>query len=170
VEAFRPPPGADARADVIHNEESIQALPTFDPMEVVGKRFIKEHNGFPHHAKVLEPMEDGTKFLVALGDGEREEIMTYHEIMDLVENQLDDDNESHAWAFETILDHRKKGRKYDILILWTTGEETWEDLSWIGAQDPITVAKYGQAHNLLNKPAWKRFKRMVGQENNLSGC
>jgi hypothetical protein len=164
LETFRPPPGADARADVIHNEESIQALPTFDPMEVVGKRFIKEHNGFPHHAKVLEPMEDGTKFLVALGDGEREEIMTYHEIMDLVENQLDDDNESHAWAFETILDHRKKGRKYDILILWTTGEETWEDLSWIGAQDPITVAKYGQAHNLLNKPAWKRFKRMVGQE------
>ena len=45
-------------------------------MEVVGKRFLKCHNGFPHQAKVLEPMEDGTKFLVALGDGEREEIMT----------------------------------------------------------------------------------------------
>ena len=100
-------------------------------------------------------MEDGTKFLVALGEGEREEIMTYHEIMDLVNSQLDKDNENQSWSFEAILDHRPKKKKNEILVLWTTGEETWEDLSWIGAQDPITVAMYAKAHNLLNKPGWK---------------
>ena len=149
MEAFRPPTGADARVDVIHNEHTTQALPTFDPLEIVGNEFIKEHNGFPHQAQVLEPMEDGTKFLVALGKGEREEIMTYHDIMDIVDSQLDKDNENQAWSFETILDHRIKKRKNEILVLWTTGEETWGDLSWIGAQDPITVAMYAKAHNLL---------------------
>ena len=84
--------------------------------------------------------------------------------MDLVETQLENDNDAQAWSFETILDHRKQNGKWEILVLWTTGEETWEDLSWIGAQDPITVAMYAKAHNLLNKPGWKCFKRMVDQE------
>jgi hypothetical protein len=119
---------------------------------------------FPHQAKVLEPMEDGSKFLVALGDGDREEIMTYHEILDFVETQLEDDNDAQAWSFKTILDHRKQKGKWEILVLWTTGEESWEDLSWIGAQDPITIAKYAKAHSLLNKPGWKQFKKMVNQE------
>jgi hypothetical protein len=52
-------------------------------MDIIGKQFIKTHNGFPHKAEVLQPMEDGTKFLIALGDGEREEILTYNEIMNL---------------------------------------------------------------------------------------
>ena len=58
--------------DAIHNDAFLQLLPTFDPLEIVGKKFIKTHNGFPHQAKVLEPMDDGSKFLVALGDGDRE--------------------------------------------------------------------------------------------------
>ena len=99
MEAFRSPTGTDARVDVVHNEQSVQALPTFDPLEIVGKKLIKKHNGFPHQAQVLEPMEDGTKFLVALGEGEREETVTYHEIMDLDDSQLDKDNENQAWFF-----------------------------------------------------------------------
>ena len=46
---------------------------------------------------------------------------------------------------------------------WTTGEESWEDLNWIASQDPITIATYAQAHNLLEDPGWKRFKRYVDQ-------
>ena len=38
--------------------------------------------------KVIEPLEDGTKYLVALGDGDWEEIMTYNEILNFVENQM----------------------------------------------------------------------------------
>ena len=142
---------------MIHNEQSAQALSTFDPLKIVGKKFIKEYKGFPHQAQVLEPMEDGTKLLISLGEGEREEIMTYHEIMDLVDSQLDKDNENQAWSFEAMLNHRMEKKKTEILVLWTTGEETWEDLSWIGDQDPIAVAMYAKAHNLLNKPGWKSY-------------
>ena len=40
-------------------------------------------------------------------------------------------------------------------MLWTTGEETWKPLKWIGAQDPITIAKYAKEHNLLDEAGWK---------------
>jgi len=165
VEAFRPPLNADARVEDIIASEKTRIFPTIDPNNIVGYQFIKNHNGFPHKAKVIEPMEDGTKYLVALGDGEREEILTYNEILNLVEAQLDESEEEQAWAFEAILDHRKnKKGKYEILVLWTTGEQTWEALAWIGEQDPITVALYGKENNLLGKTGWKRFRRMVNQE------
>lgn len=103
---FRPPANADVCMHMIHNEQSMKTLPTFKPLEVVGKRFLKHHNRFPHQAKVLEPMEDSTKFLVALADGEREKIVTYHEIIDLYKIQLDEVNGNQAWLFEPILAHR----------------------------------------------------------------
>ena len=88
-------------------------------------------------------MEEPGKFLAALGDGEREEIMEYNEIMNFVEDQLSNDEENHAWTFQAILDHRKdKKGKYELLIEWTTGEKTWEPMSSIADQDPVSVAMY----------------------------
>ena len=134
-------------------------------MNIIGYQFVKEHNGFPHKAKVIEALDDGTKYLVSLGDGDREEIMTYNDILNLVENSLSENPDDHAWTFEEILDHRKKARgAYDILVKWTTGEETWEPLTWIGQQDPITVAKYAKACNLLDENGWKRYKRFVDKD------
>ena len=69
------------------------------------------------------------------------------------------------WSYEAILDHRKKKcGVLDILVLWTTGEETLEPLTWIGAQDPITVAKYAKDHKLLDEAGWKRYKRFVDKD------
>ena len=50
------------------------------------------------------------------------------------------------------------------MVQWTTGEETWEPLTWIGGQDPITVAKYAKEHKLLDEAGWKRFKRFVDRD------
>ena len=169
AEVFRPPPALEPRDMVIHNKKdlsqlpSLRELPTFDPQDIIGKKFIKHHNGIPHKAEVLEPMEDGAKFLVALGDGDREEIMTYNDILNLVEEELDEDNE-HVWSFEAVLGHRKHNGILEVKILWTNGDETWENLSHMGNQDPITLALYAKEKNLLGKPGWKRFKRMVGTE------
>ena len=68
-------------------------------------------------------------------------------------NELQQDQEEQTWTFEKILDHRMvKKDKYEVLILWTTGEETWEPLEWIAPQDPVSFAQYGDKQNLLNKP------------------
>ena len=73
-------------------------------------------------------MADGTKFLVGLGDGDHKEIMTYNDILNLVEAELDENNE-HVWSFESVLGHRKHKGILEVKILWTNGDETWENLS-----------------------------------------
>lgn len=93
--------------------------PFIDPLNIIAFQFVKTHNGFPHQAKVIEPLEDGTKYLVAIGEGDREEIMAYIDILNHVENLLSEDDNDHAWSFEAILDHRKKKRgAYEILVQW----------------------------------------------------
>ena len=47
------------------------------------------------------------------------------------------------------------------MIEWENGEITNEPLSVIAADDPVTCALYGDENNLLDKPGWKRFKRIA---------
>ena len=55
--------------------------------------------------------------------------------------------------FEEVLDHRKgKDSKYEVLIKWETGEETWEPLSCMIKQDPKKMAKYAEDQGLLDAP------------------
>ena len=129
---------------------------------MVGFQFVKKHNGFPHKAKVIEELEEPGKFLVGIGDGDREEIMEYNDIMTFVEDQLTQDEDDQAWIFEAILDHRKtKKGKNELLIKWTTEEGTWEPLNVIGQQNPVTVAMYAVDQELLNRTGWRRFQKYV---------
>ena len=88
--------------------------------------------------------------------------MAYNEILDYWETQTSSDPNEKIWTFEEVLDHRKsENGKYQVLIKWSTGEETWEPLSWMGRQDPITVARYAAENDLLNTTQWKRFRPQV---------
>ena len=83
------PPTAGTTIEEINENATAFLMPTIDPNNIVGFQFIKEHNEFPLKAKVLESLDNGSKYLVALGDGDQEEILTYNEIMELVNNELD---------------------------------------------------------------------------------
>src|SRR5215210_256288 len=87
VEVYAPPPNSDARPDPIEISPN-RTFSTVDPQHLIGFQFTKNHNEFPHKAHAIEQLEDKTKYLVSLGDGGREEIMTYNDIMNLVEDQL----------------------------------------------------------------------------------
>ena len=49
-------------------------------------------------------------------------------------------------------------------MLWDDGSETWEDLRAISKDDPVTIAGYAKANELLDTPGWKRFKRLAQRE------
>ena len=54
------------------------------------------------------------------------------------------------------MDHcRGRGRKYEVLVQWSSGKETWEPLRMMIKEDPITLATYAAEHDLLNKDQWK---------------
>ena len=83
------------------------------------------------------------------------------------------------WDFESIVTHRssidpKRRGKLDVLVKWAGYEEpTWEPMEMIKKDDPVTLAKCSQDHDLLEQSRWKwanahvkkrkRFARMMRQ-------
>ena len=152
-------------------------LPRISPHELLGMTYLKEkENGEKVRARVVKKINDddaanhhNIKFLLELGDGETEEIISYVELSDIIEQQIENDmnNPDHVWFFKQILDHQGplkpkdpgyNGSTYNLKVLWDDGSETWEPLSIIAKDDPVTCAVYGKQNGLLSKPGWKRLK------------
>ena len=57
-----------------------------------------------------------------------------------------------------------KGSKYNVQVEWETGEITFEPLSIIAADDPVTCAAYAKENDLLTLEGWHRFRscRILG--------
>ena len=90
------------------------------------------------------------KFLLALGDGQLEEIILYNELCNLVMESLvaKDSGQQDVITFSAILDHqgplkshdpKYKGSSYNVLMDWDDGTQTWEPQNIIGKQDPVTL-------------------------------
>ena len=151
-------------------------LPTFSPAELLGRDFIfKNSDGEPFKGKVIKRLNDlegqnneNIKFIVEVADGEFEEIMSYLEVNDAVENQA----KEKFHTFKEITGHHGpmkpndpnyKGSKYNVEIEWTDGTRTWEPLNHIAADDPIEAARYAKKNKLLNKPGWKKLRPIANR-------
>ena len=65
--------------------------PELSPENIIGKKFLTNYGGDTFSAEVKEYMgsDEGQKFLVALGEGQREEIMSYNDIIDAINQDID---------------------------------------------------------------------------------
>jgi hypothetical protein len=140
--------------------------PIVDPTELVGRTFLlpPQEDGQRFRARIiraigdqendLECSSDRLEFLCSLNDDEREEIISYNDII----NYFNQDNDNIVWKFKKIIshsgpltlkDHDWKGSKYNVMIKWENGEITSEPLGIIAADDPVSCAIYACDHNLL---------------------
>ena len=105
-------------------------------------------------------------------EAKRGNIKGYNDALDHIEHQLhpDYDPEAKLWKFTHIVSHEGpleptspayKGSKYNLLVAWEDGTQTYEPLKTIAEDDPVTVAKYAKENNLLNLPGWRRLKHLV---------
>ena len=141
----------------------------FDPDSLIGKTFLqyREVDDTIHRAKVIERIENAEavmdQYLIEYGDGERTEVINYNALVDALNKQIDKEmnDPDGVYAFKSISDHRKKGSSYEVLVNWECGERTWEPIQILRQDDPVTLAKYGSEHDLLDQPGWKRLKRYV---------
>ena len=135
-------------------------------------------DGRDYNAKIVQKILDQDaenhqhiKFLVKIGDGAFDEIISYNELSNLVEEQHSsaDNLPDTVFAFKGILDHQGpllsshkdyKGSSYNLLVLWEDNSETYEPLDILIKDDPISVAKYAQDNDLLDTPGWKRLKQL----------
>ena len=77
------------------------------------------------------------------------------------------------YRFRAILAHQDpllasdpdwKGSKYNVQVEWETGEITFEPLSIIAADDPVTCAAYAKEIDLLALEGWHRFRNLAKKD------
>ena len=57
-----------------------------------------------------------------------------------------------------------KGSTYNVQVEWETGEITYEPLSIIAADDPITCAACAKENDLLAVEGWHRFRNLAKKD------
>ena len=59
------------------------------------------------------------------------------------------DGEEHLWTLKSIGGHTKIDGKWNVLVNWEDRTMTWESLSIIAKDDPVTIALYAKEENLV---------------------
>ena len=155
-------------------------MPTFDPSDRIGRPFLlsPEENGERHRAKVTRQVveiidQDNGKrieninYILDIGNGRVEELISYNQLLE----HMGMDQE--LYRFRAIIGHQGpllasdpdwKGSKYNAQVEWETGEITFEPVSIIAADDPVTCAAYAKENDLLALEGWHRFRSLAKQD------
>ena len=136
-------------------------MPEFDPDDLIWRTFLlpPQENWERLRAKVTKKVvqeieaQDGNRipninFILDIGESKVEELITYSQLLDHLEQAEEQDNymDQELFKFRAIFGHEShlivtdpnwKGSKYNVQIEWETGEITFEALSVISADDPI---------------------------------
>ena len=158
------------------DEDNPIPMANIDIPNLLGRSFLlpPEDNGECHMAKIIDiddhgqPLED-IKFKLKINKDQAEEIMSYNQLMDYIQKGTDaEEDPDSLFKFRGIIAHQgplestdpnHKGSKYNVMVEWESGEVTYEPLTLISKDDPITCAVYAKKHDLLDTTGWKHLKR-----------
>ena len=158
------------------DEDNPIHMANIDIPNLLGRSFLlpPEDNGERHMAKIVDiddhgqPLED-IKFKLKISKDQAEEIMSYNQLMDYIQKGTDaEEDPDSLFKFRDIVAHQgplestdpdHKGSKYSVMDEWESGEVTYEPLTLISKDDPITCALYAKKHDLLDTTGWKHLKR-----------
>ena len=117
-------------------------MPTFDPSDLIGRTFLlpPEENRERHRAKVTRQVveiidqDNGQRveninFILDIGHGKVEELISYNQLLEHLENAQ----------------HNDMGMDQELYKV----NGTFEPLSIIAADDPVTCAAYAKENDLL---------------------
>ena len=163
-----------------------------NPEDLVGRTFLLPpgDNGERLRAKVtrkvVEDIEkaDGERvqklsYILGIGNGKVEELISYNQLVDHLEAAANDENEINddLFKFRALIGHQGplkptdpnwNGCKFYVLVEWETGEKTYEPLSILAADDPVTCATYANKNDLLHIEGWKRFRNLAKRDKTLA--
>ena len=166
-------------ADQLPADHAVHHVPKFFIEELIGRTFLLDReNGQRLRAEIIRKIDDqdarnhtNIKLLCKVGDDEAEEILGYQELCDLIaEQDAQELDGNKLWTFKRILSHAGplnssspdwKGSKFNVQVLWEDDSITWEPLQALVKDDPVTLAEYAQANNLLEVPGWKHLRHIV---------
>ena len=158
------------------DEDNPIPMANIDIPNLLGRSFLlqPEDNGERHMAKVIDIDDhgqtlEGIKFKLKINKDQAEEIMSYNQLMDYIQKGTDAEEDpdslfkcrdivAHQGPLEST-DPNHKGSKYNVMVEWESGEVTYEPLTLISKDDPITCAVYAKKHDVLDTTGWKHLKR-----------
>ena len=170
------------------NPSGSKPMPMFDPSDLIGRTFLlpPEENGERHRAKVTRQVVeiidqdngqriDNINFILDIGNGKVEELISYNQLLEHLENAQDHDMgmDQELYRFRAIIGHQGPllasapdwtGSKYNVQVEWETGEITFEPLSIIAAEDPVNCAAYAKENDLLALEGWHRFRSLAKKD------
>ena len=158
------------------DEENPIPMANIDIPSLLGRSFLlpPEDNGERHMAKIIDIDDHGQtlediKFKLKINKDQAEEIMSYNQLMDYIQKGTDaEEDPDSLFKFRDIVAHQgplestdpnHKGSKYNVMVEWESGEVTYEPLTLISKDDPITCAVYAKKHDLLDTTGWNHLKR-----------
>ena len=158
------------------DEDNPIPMANIDIPNLLGRSFLlpPEDNGERHMAKVIDIDDHGQtlediKVKLKINKDQAEEIMSYNQLMDYIQKETDaEEDPDSLFMFRDIVAHQgplestdpnHKGSKYNVMVEWESGEVTYEPLTLISKDDPITCAVYAKKHDLLDTTGWKHLKR-----------
>ena len=141
------------------DEDNPIHMANIDIPNPLGRSFLlpPEDNGEHHMAKIIDiddhgqPLED-IKFKLKINKDQAEEIMSYNQLMEYIQKGTDPDS---LFRFRDIVAHQGP-----LEVDWESGEVTYEPLTLISKDDPITCAVYAKKHDLLDTTGWITPKDM----------
>ena len=162
----------------------------YDPDSLIGRIVLLQNDNKCEclratiSKKIIEPLEeiddihhktvDNINFLIKLGQGRSETILSYNQMLDHLEQENQQDQ---FYKLRAITAHKKplskkdsdyKGCLYNVMIEWERGETTKEPLSSIAADDPATCAVYANKNDLLHLEGWRQFRRTTKNQKKLT--
>ena len=166
------------------DEDNPIPMANIDIPNLLGRSFLlpPEDNGERHMAKVIDIDDHGQtlediKFKLKINKDQAEEIMSYNQLMDYIQKGTDaEEDPDSLFKFRDIVAHQgplestdpnHKGSKYNVMVEWESGEVTYEPLTLISKDDPITCAVYAKKHDLLDTTGWKHLKRYAKKSKRL---
>ena len=158
---------ASAMEDAVKNGHD---LPTIDIGSIIGRTFIttQDEDGEQVRARIDEAefLQDRTadeaepllRFKCSVGNKRFDEIMTYNRMLQWCDQHKTADG---FFIINSIIGHRRYPKAkggWQVHVQWESGLSTWEDLSDIFRDDPVTLSMYALKHDLLNEPSWRRCR------------
>ena len=159
----------------------------YNPGGLIGRTFLLPPNNKDerHRAsikqKVIEiyekfnAMVDNVNFLLDVGQGRSQAIISYNEVLNYHEKENQEDKA--LYKFRAITDHDGLLKKndpnynsslYNVLAEWETGEITEEPLSIIAQDAPVTCAPYDKEPSILHLPKWNMLKHIAKHQKTLT--
>jgi hypothetical protein len=86
--------------------------------------------------------ESEYQYLAKFGDVSRTDVMTYNDLIHHLNQQHSSDKPNWVclWIFTSIEQHERAGQQWCLLVNAEDGSATWEPLSIIAKDDPVTYA------------------------------